>query len=63
VVLEQIVDGRSHHTVGEATVYDGNQVVLKLTESSQAGRVAVQLLREDCVDPVYWGSQPTLRLR
>jgi hypothetical protein len=28
-----------------------------------AGYVAAELLREDCLDVVIWGSKPTLRLR
>lgn len=63
VVLEQIVDGRPLHSVGRATVYTGNQVCVRLPEGSVAGRVAAELLREDCLDAWYWGSEPTLRLR
>ena len=63
VQLEQNVDGRPLHTVGEATVYDGGQVVVKLTEASQAGRVAAELLKEGCLTAWYWGSAPRLRLR
>ena len=63
VVLEQIVDGRPLHSVGRATVYEGNQVCVQLPEGSVAGRLAAEVLREDCVDACYWGSRPTLRLR
>jgi hypothetical protein len=30
---------------------------------TEAGRTAAELLREDCLDAVFWGSKPTLRLR
>jgi hypothetical protein len=63
VVLEQIVDGRPLHSVGRATVYDNNQVCVRLPEGSEAGRVAAEMLREGLVDATYWGSAPTLRLR
>jgi hypothetical protein len=63
VQLEQNVNGRPLHIVGKAMVYEGGQVVLKLTEASEAGRVAVALLREDMIDAVFWGSEPKVRLR
>jgi hypothetical protein len=65
VQLEQNVppSGRPLHRVGWAMVYEGGQVVLKLTEASEAGRVAVALLREDMIDAVFWGSEPKVRLR
>ena len=62
VQLEQYVHGRSLHTVGSAEVYEGGRALLKLIDT-QAGRDAAELLREDCLDAVLWGSQPTLRLR
>ena len=62
VQLEQNVGGRPLHTVGWAEVYRGGRTLLKLTDT-EAGRVAAELLREDCLDAVLWGSQPTLRLR
>jgi hypothetical protein len=62
VELEQNVSGRPIHFVGYATAY-GDRAVLRLTQNSEAGRVAVELLREELVDAVYWGSKPTLRLR
>jgi hypothetical protein len=34
-------------------------VCLRLADT-QAGRVAVELLREDMIDAVFWGSKPTL---
>jgi hypothetical protein len=63
VFLEQDVDGRPLRFVGKGTVYRGNQACLQITEASKAGRLAVELLREQIVDPVFWGSTPTLRLR
>ena len=55
--------GRPLHTVGFAEVYRGGRALLKLTDNTEAGRVAAELLREDCLDVVFWGSKPTLRLR
>jgi hypothetical protein len=55
------VDGRPLHTVGEATVYGGNRVVVLLHDST-ASREAAVLLKEDLVTPWYWGSA-SLRLR
>ena len=63
VQLEQNVDGRPLHPVGVAEIFEAGRALLKLTEGTEAGRVAVELLREDCLDAVFWGSQPTLRLR
>ena len=62
VQLEQNVDGRPIHPVGHATVYEGGRAVVRLADT-QEGRVAAELLREDCLDAVLWGSQPRLRLR
>jgi hypothetical protein len=62
VQLEQNVGGRPLHAVGWAEVYRGGRTLLKLTDT-EAGRVAAELLREDCLDAVFWGSKPTLRLR
>ena len=66
VQLAQNVGGdlrnRPLHTVGKATIYQGGAALLKLV-GTEAGRVAAELLREDCVDAVIWGSKPTLRLR
>jgi hypothetical protein len=62
VQLEQNVHGRPLHAVGEATVYGGGRALLSLIDTEE-GRVAAELLREDCLDAVLWGSQPTLRLR
>jgi hypothetical protein len=62
VQLQQNMHGRSLHTVGVAEVYRGGRALLRLADT-QEGRVAVELLREDCLDAVLWGSEPTLRLR
>ena len=62
VQLEQNVGGRPLHAVGWAEVYRCGRTLLKLTDT-EAGRVAAELLREDCLDAVLWGSKPTLRLR
>jgi hypothetical protein len=62
VQLQQNMHGRPLHTVGRAEIHEGGWVLLKLTDT-QEGRVAAQLLREDCLDVVLWGSQPTLRQR
>jgi hypothetical protein len=66
VQLAQNVDGRPHgrwlHTVGEATIYRGGAALLKLIDT-EAGRVAAEMVREDMIDAVFWGSRPTLRLR
>jgi hypothetical protein len=48
--------------VGYAEVFEGGLALLKLTDT-EAGRIAADLLREDCLDAVFWGSKPTLRLR
>jgi hypothetical protein len=48
--------------VGEATIYRGGAALLKLIDT-EAGRVAAEMLREDMIDAVFWGSNPTLRLR
>jgi hypothetical protein len=56
------VHGRPLHAVGEATVYRGGRALLRLIDTEE-GRVAAELLREDCLDAVLWGSQPTLHLR
>jgi hypothetical protein len=48
--------------VGVAELFEGGRALLKLTDT-EAGRVAAELLREDCLDAVFWGSKPTLRLR
>ena len=66
VQLAQNVGGdlrhRSLHTVGQAEVYRGDAVLVRLVDT-EAGRVAAELLREDMIDAVFWGSTPTLRLR
>lgn len=62
VRLQQDVVGRSLHPVGYAEVFEGGLALLKLIDT-EAGRVAAELLREDCLDAVFWGSKPTLRLR
>jgi hypothetical protein len=66
VQLAQYVDLRPHgrplHTVGEATIYGGGAALLKVIDT-EAGRVAAEMLREDMIDAVFWGSNPTLRLR
>jgi hypothetical protein len=54
--------GRWLHTVGEATVYQGGTALVKLIDT-EAGQLAAELLREDMIDAVFWGSKPTLRLR
>jgi hypothetical protein len=63
VVLEQNVDGRQLHTVGEAEVFEGGRALLKITQASSAGRVAGALMADDMLDAVFWGSRPTVRLR
>lgn len=62
VQLEQDIDGRPVRRVGWAVVYRSG-VLLELTEASNAGRAAVALLEEDCVDAWYHGSEPKVRLR
>jgi hypothetical protein len=62
VLLEQDVAGWPLHPVGNATVYEGGAALLKLIDT-EAGRIAAELLAEDCLDVVFWGSKPTLRLR
>jgi hypothetical protein len=62
VQLQQNMHGRSLDTVGLAEIHRGGRALLKIPDT-QEGRVAVELLREDCLDAVLWGSQPTLRLR
>ena len=42
--------------------YEGGTALVRLIHTS-AGVEAAILLREGLVDPVYWGSLPTLRLR
>ena len=44
------MDGRPLHSVGRATVYEGNKVCVRLPEGSAAGRLAAELLRENCLD-------------
>ena len=63
VTLQQNVDGRALHPVGDAQIFEGGRALLKLTEGTPAGRVAAELLREDCLDAAFWGSKPTLRLK
>jgi hypothetical protein len=53
---------RSLHAVGSATVYMGGAVLVRLVDT-EAGRTAAELLREDMIDAVIWGTTPTLRLR
>lgn len=62
IQLEQNLGGRPLHLVGVAELFEGGRALLKLTDT-EAGRVAAELLREDCLDAVFWGSKPTLRLR
>ena len=62
VQLQQDVGGRPLHRVGEAEIYEGGKALVRLIDTS-AGVEAAILLQEGLVDPVYWGSQPTLRLR
>ena len=62
VELAQDINGRPLHSVGHATVYRPDQVCVELIDTS-AGVEAAILLREDLVDVLWWGSQPTLRLR
>jgi len=62
VQLQQNMHGRPLHNVGSAEIHEGGRALLKLADT-QEGRVAVELLREDCLDAVLWGSKPTLRLR
>jgi hypothetical protein len=54
--------GRSLHGVGLAEIHEGGRALLKLPDTEE-GRVAAALLREGCLDAVFWGSKPTLRLR
>ena len=63
VVLEQNVGGRQLHKVGEAEIFEGGRVLLKITQASLAGRVAGELIAEEMLDAVFWGSSPTIRLR
>jgi hypothetical protein len=46
----------------KGSIYEGGRALLKLIDTEE-GRVAAELLREDCLDVVLWGWQPTLRLR
>jgi hypothetical protein len=62
VQLAPNVDGRSLHPVGDAEIFEGGLALLTLTDT-EAGRIAAELLGEDCLDAVIWGSKPTLRLR
>jgi hypothetical protein len=62
IQLQQDVDGRPLHPVGYAEVYRGGRALLKLADR-QEGRIAAELVREDMIDVVFWGSEPTLRLR
>lgn len=63
VELEQLVGGKPVHFVGRGTAY-GDKACIRLTQNSEAGRVALGLLREGLVDSTYWDSRrPTLRLR
>jgi hypothetical protein len=57
------MEDRWLHRVGEATVYRGGSVLLRLTEASPAGRTAVEWLQEGLLDVSYWGSAPSIRLR
>jgi hypothetical protein len=57
------MEGRRLHRVGEAEIFRGDAVLLRLTEASAAGRTAVEWLREGYLEPQYWGSASTLRLR
>jgi hypothetical protein len=57
------MEDRRLHRVGEATVYRGGSVLLRLTEASPAGRTAVEWLQEGLLDVSYWGSAPSIRLR
>lgn len=52
VQLEQDVDGQPLHSLGSAEVFEGGVALLKLTET-EAGRIAAELLREDCLDAVF----------
>ena len=63
VQLELPMEGRRLHRVGEAEIVRGDAVLLRLTEASAAGRTAVEWLREGYLEPQYWGSASTLRLR
>ena len=60
--LEQDIDGRPIRFCGKATCY-GDRAVVRISEHSKAGATAIALLEDDCLDAVYWGSTPTLRLR
>jgi hypothetical protein len=60
--VNDLPHGRPLYTVGEATVYVGGAVLVRLIDT-EAGRTAAELLREDMIDAVFWGSKPTLRLR
>jgi len=62
VQLEQNVDGRPLHPVGYAEVFRGGRALLKLIDTKE-GRIAAELVREDMIDAVFWGSKLTLRLR
>ena len=61
VQLEQNVDGRPLHPVGYGEGLSG-RALLRLIDTKE-GRSAAELVREDMIDAVFWGSKPTLRLR
>jgi hypothetical protein len=48
----QNVDGRPEHKVGVAEGYEGGRILLKLTQASEAGRVAKAMLEEQLLDVV-----------
>ena len=54
------MDGRSiRWAMGK--VFRGGRY-LRLIDTKE-GRSAAELVREDMIDAVFWGSKPTLRLR
>lgn len=55
------MDGRSiRWAMGK--VFRGGRALLRLIDTKE-GRSATELVREDMIDAVFWGSKPTLRLR
>ena len=55
------MDGRPLHPVGYGEGLSG-RALLRLIDTKE-GRSATELVREDMIDAVFWGSKPTLRLR
>ena len=62
VQLEQNVDGRPLHPVGYGEGLSGRAGATE-AHRHEGGPYAAELVREDMIDAVFWGSKPTLRLR